>query len=57
MERQMLNIRLSDRKPTEWIRSTAKVKDISMQVAQLKWKFAGHNARQKGNRWNELLLS
>ena len=52
MERAMLGIRLADRKTNEWIRKRTKVIDAAEYVAKLKWSFAGHNARQKDERWN-----
>ena len=50
MERQMLHVRLTDRKSNEWIRGKTKVRDVRSEVAKLKWKFAGHNVRQKDDR-------
>ncbi|CAG9830638.1 unnamed protein product, partial [Diabrotica balteata] len=45
MERQMLHIRLVDKKRNEWIRERTKVRDVRQEV-KLKWRFAGHNIRQ-----------
>ncbi|CAG9840644.1 unnamed protein product [Diabrotica balteata] len=56
MERQMLNIKLSDKKRNEWISNKTKVKDVSTQVAKLKWKFAGHTLRQKDERWTKTII-
>lgn len=53
MERQMLNIKLIDRKKIQWIRQKTKVIDIAKQVASLKWRFCDHTMRQKDNRWNK----
>lgn len=52
MERNMLGIRLIDRKTNIWIRSKTKVKDVVEYVTTLKWTFAGHNARHIDGRWN-----
>ncbi|CAG9835439.1 unnamed protein product [Diabrotica balteata] len=57
MERQMLHIRLMDKKRNEWIREKTKVRDVRQEVAKLKWRFAGHNIRQKEDRWNKILIS
>jgi hypothetical protein len=52
MERFMLGIKLQDRKSNEWIREKTKVKNVTEQVTELKWGFAGHNARREDGRWN-----
>lgn len=52
MERSMLGVKLKDKKQNNWIRNKTKVKDAGQHIARLKWSFAGHNARQKDNRWN-----
>ena len=56
MERQMLHIRLTDKKKNEWIRAKTKVADVRTEAAKLKWQFAGHNARQLDNRWNKQII-
>lgn len=55
MERRMLNISLKDKKRNTWIRQRTNVTDIRRQVASLKWRFVGHNARLKDSRWNAAL--
>ncbi|CAG9835839.1 unnamed protein product [Diabrotica balteata] len=57
MERQMLQIRLMDKKRNEWIREKTKVRVVRQEVAKLKWRFAGHNIRQKADRWNKILIT
>lgn len=56
MERQMLHIKLQDRKRNEYIREVTKVRDATEQIAKLKWKFAGHTIRQKDERWNKQII-
>jgi len=52
MERQMLHVKRIDRRRNKWIRTKTKVRDVRKVVARLKWKFTGHNARQKDDQWN-----
>ena len=57
MERQMLGIKLSDRKRIEWIRERTKVRDARVEVAGLKWRYAGHNVRVRDERWNKVIIT
>ena len=47
----MLNISLTDRKTNIWIREQTKVKEILDIIKEMKWRWAGHVARMKDNRW------
>ena len=51
MERRMLNVKLKDRFRNTIIRQRTRVTDIVQYVTNTKWKWAGHIARMKGNRW------
>ena len=51
MERKMLGIKLIDKIPNLEIREKTKVNDIIEEITKLKWKWAGHVARMKDNRW------
>ena len=51
MERRMLNVKLKDRIRNTTIRQRTRVIDIVKYVANTKWKWAGHIARMKDNRW------
>lgn len=55
MERSMLHITLKDRMRNEWIRQRTGVEDVVKHASQLKWKWAGHNARYDDNRWNYII--
>ena len=50
-ERIMLNITWRDRKTAIWMREQTGVRDILEDVSKLKWKWAGHVARMRDNRW------
>ena len=50
-ERRMLNVKLKDRIRNITIRQRTKVTDIVQYVTNTKWKWAGHIARIKDNRW------
>ncbi|EFN65840.1 Putative uncharacterized transposon-derived protein F52C9.6, partial [Camponotus floridanus] len=56
MERSMLGISLRDRVRNDIIRSKTGVPDIVGQIAALKWRWAGHVARCKDERWNKRLV-
>jgi hypothetical protein len=45
MERSMMNVRRKDKVKNEKIRKSTQVKDVSVAVRELKWKWAGHVAR------------
>ena len=47
----MLGIKLIDKIPNLEIREKTKVNDIIEEITKLKWKWAGHVARMKDNRW------
>ena len=49
MERRMLNVKLEDRIRNTTFRQRTRVTDIVQCVT--KWKWAGHIARMKDNRW------
>ena len=51
MERRMLNVKLKDRIRNTTIRQRTRVTDIVQYVTNTKWKWAGHIARMKDNRW------
>ena len=51
MERKMLGIKLIDKVPNLEIRQRTKINDILEEITKLKWKWAGHVARMKDNRW------
>lgn len=51
MERAMLGICLRDKIRNEEIRRRTKVTDIIKRVAELKWRWVGHVARQNSDRW------
>ena len=49
--RGMLNVKLKDRIRNTTIRQRTRVTDIVQYVTSTKWKWAGHIARMKDNRW------
>ena len=51
MERKMLDLKLKDRIPCAEIRKRTKIIDIIEYTLKQKWKWAGHIARLKDNRW------
>ena len=53
MERKMLDLRLQDKIPCSEIRKRTKVIDIIEYTLKQKWKWAGHIARMKDNRWTK----
>ncbi|GFO28611.1 endonuclease-reverse transcriptase [Plakobranchus ocellatus] len=53
MERKMLNIKLKDRIPTIEIRKKTQVIDVVQYIQRQKWRWAGHIAREKDNRWTK----
>ena len=55
MERRMLNISIRDRISCKDIRKMTGVKDILVKIKEMKWKWAGHIARIKDNRWTKRL--
>ncbi|GFN88089.1 endonuclease-reverse transcriptase [Plakobranchus ocellatus] len=53
MERKMLSIKLKDRIPTVEIRKKDPVIDVVHYIQRQKWRWAGHIAREKDNRWTK----
>ena len=51
MERKMLKVKLKDRIRKTIIRHRTRVINIVQYVTNTKWKWAGHIARMKDNRW------
>lgn len=51
MESAMMGVTLKDKISNKIIRERTKVKDITKQIAKLKWQWVGHVARQNPNRW------
>ena len=47
----MFNVKLEDRIRNTVIRQRTRVTDIVQYVTNTKWKWAGHIARMKDNRW------
>lgn len=56
MERAMLGISLRDRVRNEEIRRRTKITDIIHRIAELKWRWTGHVARQDPSRWTVRIL-
>ena len=53
MERKMLDLKLQDKIPRSEIRKRTKIIDIIEYTLKQKWKWAGHIARMKDNRWTK----
>ena len=53
MERKMLDLKLKDKIPCAEIRKRTKIIDIIEYTLKQKWKWAGHIARLKDNRWTK----
>ena len=51
----MSHLSLRDKINHKVIRQKTKVKDIMEKVRESKWRWAGHVARLKDNRWTNLL--
>lgn len=51
MERTILNIKRKDKKRIEWIREKTKMEDIRTTIMKAKWRWAGHVARMREDRW------
>ena len=51
MIRKMLNVKLKDRIRISIIRQRTRLTDIVQYVTNTKWKWAGHIAQIKDNRW------
>ena len=52
-ERKMLNLELQDKMPCSEVKKRTKVIDIIEYTLKQKWKWAGHRARMKDNRWTK----
>ena len=53
MERKMLDLKLKDKIACSEIRKRTKIIDIIERTLKQKWKWAGHIARLRDNRWTE----
>ena len=40
IKRQMIHVKLIERKRNEWIKNKTKVRDVRKEIAKLKWKSA-----------------
>ena len=49
----MLNVKIRDRIRNTISRQRTRVTDIVQYVTNTKWKWAGHIARMKDNRWTD----
>ena len=54
MERKMLSLKLQDKVASSEIRKRTKIVDSIECTLKRKWKWAGHIARMKDNRWRKL---
>ena len=53
MDRKMLDLKLQNKMPCSEIRKRTKIIDIIEYTLKQKWKWAGHIARMKDNRWTK----
>ena len=53
MERKMLDLKLQDKIPYSEIRKRTKTTDMIEYTLKQKWRWAGHIARMKDNRWTK----
>lgn len=51
MERSYIGVKLKDRVRNRMIREKTKARDVVYRTMSLKWKWAGHLQRMKGDRW------
>ena len=51
MESKMFGIKQTDKIPNSTVRDKIKVDDILKVMTKIKWKWAGHVACMKENRW------
>ena len=49
----MLNLKLQDKIPCSEIMKTTKIFDIIEYTLKQKWRWVGHIARMKNNRWTK----
>ena len=52
MERSILGVRRRDKVPNSVIRERSGMKRIGYTIRKMKFKYAGHMVRTKGDRWN-----
>ena len=57
MERSMLNIACHDRKTKTWVRAKTGVTDVIKTRRRMKWSWAGHISRLKGERWTRRITT
>ena len=57
IERRMLGVSLRDRIRNEELRRRSKIKDVIERIAELKWSWAGHVARQSDTKWPLKILN
>ncbi len=57
MLRSILGKKRRDRISNRKIREKTKSRDIGYIIKKLKWKYAGHIIRRKGNRWEKTVLN
>lgn len=57
MKRAMFGVSLVDRIPNLEKRQGTRVVDVSMRIACLKWRWAGHGDRRGVYRWTNVSLS
>ena len=53
MERKLSNLKLQDKIPYAEIRKRTKIIGIVEYILKQQWKWAGHIARMKDNRWTK----
>lgn len=54
MLRSILKIKLKDKVRISAIKSKFNIHDIGGKIVNLKWKYAGHVARENKNKWNKI---
>jgi hypothetical protein len=52
----MLGITRKDRRRNQWIRKQTRVRDVIEVTKLIKWRWAGHIARQTDNRWTNTVI-
>lgn len=55
MERIFMKVSLRQKLRNEKIRKKSKIIDVADHAKQLKWRWAGHVARQDSNRWSKIV--
>ena len=53
IEKKMLDLKLQDMIPCPEIRERTRIIDVTDDTLKQKWKWAGHIARMKENRWTK----